>query len=265
MKTFPIEQSVRTLVDEQLKNLGWKLSNGENCNVFQEQPRTIKERKKLNGRRPDYVLYSSDSSMAEPIAIIETKKPGANLDEALKQGDIYAKELGAPIVFATDGIYYKTLHTKKSKPLFLNGEEVDELIRELEAIKFLENNEVNTISEEVIYDRKQLIRIFEESNDLLRDEGFRAGIERFGEFSNILFLKLIGELEDLKEEEGRNDEIILDKSLRWSQWKNKNGNELLNYVNDTVLPKIGKAYEDDEIFTPLKIKNPNILKKSLIS
>ena len=105
--------------------------------------------------------------------------------------------------------------------MFLNGEEVDELFRELEAIKFLEDNEINTISEEVIYDRKQLIKIFEDSNNLLRDEGFRAGIERFGEFSNILFLKLIGELEDLKEEEGRDDEVILDKYLRWSEWKNK--------------------------------------------
>ncbi len=261
MKTFQTEQGVRTLVDEQLKNLGWKLTNGKKCNVFQEQPRTVRERKKLKGKRPDYVLYSSDSSRVEPIAIIETKKPGANLDDALKQGDIYAEELGAPIVFATDGIYYKTLHTQKQKPLFLNGEEIDELIRELEAIKFLEDNEVNTISEEVIYDRKQLIKIFEESNNLLRDEGFRAGIERFGEFSNILFLKLIGELEDLKEEEGRNNEVILDKYLRWSQWKNKSGKELLSFVNDTVLPKIGKSYKDDDIFTPLKIKNPNTLKK----
>jgi type I restriction enzyme M protein len=261
MKTFPIEQSVRTLVDEQLKNLGWRLANGKRCNVFQEQPRTIKERKKLKGKRPDYVLYSKDSNRIEPLVIIETKKPGSNLDEALKQGNIYAEELGAPIVFATDGIYYKTLHTKKEKPLFLNGEEVDELIRELEAIKFLENNEVNTISEEVIYDRKQLIKIFEESNNLLRDEGFRAGIERFGEFSNILFLKLIGELEDLKEEEGRSDEIILDKSLRWSQWKNKTGKELLYFVNDTVLKNIGEAYNDKDIFTKLQIKNPETLKK----
>lgn len=261
MKTFQVEQGVRTLVDEQLKNLDWTLTSGKNCNVFQEQPRTVEERKRLKGKRPDYVLYSKDSSRKEPLIIIETKKPGANLDEALKQGDEYAGELGAPIVFATDGVYYKTLHTKKHRPLFLNGEEVDELFRELEAIKFLEDNEVNTISKEVIYDRQQLIGIFEDSNNLLRDEGFRAGIERFGEFSNILFLKLIGELEDLKEEEGRNDEVVLDKYLRWSQWKNKKGEELLNFVNDTVLPKIGKAYEDEDIFTSLKIQNPEILKK----
>ena len=73
MKTFQTEQGVRTLVDEQLKNLGWKLTKGKDCNVFQEQPRTVEERKKLHGKRPDYVLYESDSSRKEPIAIIETK------------------------------------------------------------------------------------------------------------------------------------------------------------------------------------------------
>jgi len=65
----------------------------------------------------------------------------------------------------------------------------------------------------------------------------------------------------LKEEEGRNDEVVLDKYLRWSQWKNKKGGELLDFVNDTVLPKIRIAYKDKEIFTPLKIKNPNTLRK----
>jgi len=259
MFTFQTEQGIRTLVDEQLKNLGWHLTAGKNCNVFQEQPRTIEEKKRLKGKRPDYVLYSSDSSKKEPLIIIETKKPGANLDEAIEQGDEYAEELGAPIVFATDGVYYKTFHTRKHKPLFLNGEEVDELFRELEAIKFLENNEVNTISKEVIYDRKQLIKIFEDSNDLLRDEGFRAGIERFGEFSNILFLKLIGELEDLKEKNG--EKFVLDKHLRWSSWKNKSGKDLLSYINKVVLPEIGESYEDKDIFTPLTIKSPNTLNK----
>ncbi len=259
MKTFQTEQGVRTLVDEQLKNLGWDLVNGKKCNVFQETTRTVEERKKLKGKRPDYVLYSSDCDIKEPIAIIETKKPGENLDEAIIQGCEYANILGVNIVFATDGIYYKTLHTKINKPLILNGDEVDELIREFEILKFIENNEVNTISEEVIYDRKQLIRIFEDSNDLLRDEGFRAGIERFGEFSNILFLKLIGEIEDLKEKNG--EKTILDKHLRWSNWKEKMGKDLLSHINKIVLPEIGDLYEDKDIFTELTIQNPETLTK----
>lgn len=261
MQTFQTEQDIRTSVDEQLKNLGW-FFKGTNRNIFQEQPREDDQKKKLKGRRPDYVLYSSkEKYRKEPLMIIETKKPGSNLNDALVQGNWYAEQLGAPLVFATDGVYYRTLHSKVHKPLYLNGEEIDELIRELEAIKFLQNNEVNTISKEVIYDRQQLIHIFEEANNLLRAEGLRAGIERFGEFANILFLKLVGEIEDLKEEERENSKIILDKYLRWDQWKNKKGNELLSFVNDTVLQEIGEAYKDKNIFLPLKIKNPKVLEK----
>ncbi len=75
----------------------------------------------------------------------------------------------------------------------MNGEEVDELIRELIAIQFLQEgtNELNTIPKEVQVSRQELISIFDEANNTLRVEGLRAGIERFSEFSNILFLKLI--------------------------------------------------------------------------
>ena len=217
MQTFQTEQDIRSSVDEQLKNLGW-IFKGKDKNVFQEQPRETDQKEKLKGKRPDYVLYSNkDQHRKEPLIVIETKRPGANLHDALDQGNWYAEQLQAPLVFATDGIYYKTMHSKVHKPLILNGEEVDELIRELEAIKFLENNEVDTISKEVKYDRQQLIKIFEEANNLLRDEGLRAGIERFGEFSNILFLKLVGEIEDLKEEEGKKS--ILNKYLRFIDMK----------------------------------------------
>ena len=75
----------------------------------------------------------------------------------------------------------------------LNGEEIDEFIREPLALRFLTDNAVNTISPKVQYDRKELIRIFDEANNMLRGNGLRAGIERFGEFANILFLKLISE------------------------------------------------------------------------
>lgn len=262
MLLSPTEQNVRSLVDAQLKNLGWHLDHNELCNVFQEQPRTPEERKKLLGKRPDYVLYQKDTGeRSSPIAVIETKKPGVNLDDALRQADWYAKQLGAPMVFATDGIYYRTFHLKKQKPLYLNGEEVDELMRELQAIRFVEENEVNTISKTVIDSRRELIRIFEESNNILRDEGLRAGIERFGEFANILFLKLISEIEDLKDEENGGRQDGLDRYLRWSQWRNKEGDELLSFVNDVVLRHIGERYNDRSIFTPLTIRHPEILKR----
>ncbi|MDA0062909.1 hypothetical protein OFS03_06720 [Brachyspira hyodysenteriae] len=53
-----------------------------------------------------------------------------------------------------------------------------------------------------------MITIFKETNDLLRNEGLREGVERFSEFSNILFLKLIDEIEDDRELRGEKDDLI---------------------------------------------------------
>ncbi len=259
MQTLQTEQDIRFFVNKQLENLGW-VFKGTNRNVFQEQPRDKDEKKKLGKKRPDYVLYSNtEKYRREPLMIIETKKPGANLNDALQQGNFYAEKLDAPLVFATDGIYYKTLHMKVHKPLYLNGEEVNELIRELEAIKFLDSNEVDTISKELKYSRDELIKIFYEANDLLRSEGLKAGMERFSEFANILFLKLLGETEDLKEKKGEAFKVSND--FRWNHWKDKKGEELLRFVNDTVLKEMGQIYKDEKIFTPLEIKNPSTLKR----
>lgn len=196
---MPLEPDTRILIDRTLSNLGWIL-NGKDKNVFFEQPRTEAERKKLAGKRPDYVLYSKESD--KPLIVIEAKRKGIRLDAALEQGVNYAKAIDAPLVFATDGVFCKTFHTLANRPPILNGEEVDEFIREGLALRYLHSYEVNTVSPKVQYDRKELIRIFDEANNMLRGEGLRAGIERFGEFANILFLKLISESEQIKKEGG---------------------------------------------------------------
>jgi type I restriction enzyme M protein len=253
MNNFPLEPDVRIQVDERLKNLGWSLS-GAKKNVFFEQPKTDTEKKKLKGRRPDYVLYEKGKD--NPLIIIETKKHGSNIQNALDQGTCYAEVLNAPIVFATDGVYYKSLHTITKKPLFLNGEEVDELIRELTAIQYLQAGtyQLDTIPKEVQLGRQELINIFDEANNALRVEGLRAGIERFSEFANILFLKLFSEIDDQ-----RNDQV--DRKLKWNFYKSKPEDEILDYINEIVLPKISEIYKDDNIFSPLQIKEGRILKK----
>lgn len=254
MINFPLESDVRTQVDERLKNLGWAL-NGVKKNVFLEQPKTETEKKKLKGKRPDYVLYEKGKD--NPLIIIETKKAGTNINAALEQGKHYAEVLNAPIVFATDGVYYKSLHTKTQKPLLLNGEEVDELIRELTAIQYLQTgtNELDTIPKQVQLSRQELIGIFDEANNSLRVEGLRAGIERFSEFANILFLKLFSEIDNLK------NEPDFDRKLKWDFYKGKPADEILDYINDLVLPKISKYYHDDNIFSSLQIKDGRVLKK----
>lgn len=57
MSTMPLEADTRYLIDKSLENLGWMLG-GTQQNVFFEQPKTESEKKKLGGKRPDYVLYS---------------------------------------------------------------------------------------------------------------------------------------------------------------------------------------------------------------
>ena len=252
--TMPLEAETRVLIDRSLENLGWKFK-GKDKNVFFEQPKTELERKKLGGKRPDYVLYSNESE--KPLIVIEAKKKGSRIDEALEQGIGYARAIDAPLVFATDGVFCKTFHTGANRPPILNGEEVDEFIREALALRYLTSYEVNTVSPKVQYDRKELIRIFDEANNMLRGEGLRAGIERFGEFANILFLKLISESEQAKKERG--EPTKFDMACSWDAIKGIPASTRIEYINKTVYDKLNALYETD-IFTPLQIRDTGILK-----
>ncbi len=250
---MPLEAETRILIDHSLESLGWKLK-GKGQNVFFEQPRTEAERKKLGGKRPDYVLYSND----KPLIVIEAKKKGARIDTALEQGIHYARAIDAPLVFATDGVFCKSFHTVANRPPILNGEEVDEFIREALALRFLTSYEVNTVSPKVQYDRKELIRIFDEANNMLRGDGLRAGIERFGEFANILFLKLVSENEQIKKESGIKSDFDI-ASCSWDSIKNIAPSARIEYINNTVYSRLNKLYKT-EIFTPLTIRDETILK-----
>ena len=253
--TMPLEAETRVLIDRSLENLGWKLS-GKDKNVYYEQPRTESEKKKLGGKRPDYVLYSKESD--RPLIVIEAKKKGSRIDAALEQGIGYARAINAPLVFATDGVFCKAFHTDANRPPILNGEEIDEFIREALALRYLTSYEVNTVSPKVQYDRKELIRIFDEANNMLRGEGLRAGIERFGEFANILFLKLISESEQIKRESGIQTKF--DIACSWDSIKQIPSSTRIEYINKTVYDKLNALYSTD-IFTPLQIRDPSILKE----
>lgn len=253
--TMPLEAETRVLIDRSLENLGWKLS-GKDQNVYYEQPRTEAEKKKLGGKRPDYVLYSNESD--RPLIVIEAKKKGSRIDAALEQGINYARAINAPLVFATDGVFCKAFHTDANRPPILNGEEIDEFIREALALRYLTSYEVNTVSPKVQYDRKELIRIFDEANNMLRGEGLRAGIERFGEFANILFLKLISESEQIKRESGVHTNF--DISCSWDTIKQQNPSARIEYINKIVYDRLNALYGTD-IFTPLQISDASILKE----
>lgn len=81
--------------------------------------REQEQKQKLKGYEPDYVLYKSNTDI--PIAIIETKKKGEDLDKALKDAkEKYTKPLGVKIIFAYDGSFFKTLYLGENKELSIN-------------------------------------------------------------------------------------------------------------------------------------------------
>jgi type I restriction enzyme M protein len=258
MNTMPLEADTRVLIDNNLKNLGWNLI-GKNPNVFCEHPKTEVEKKLLGGKRPDYVLYTKDERNEDrAVMVIEAKRKGERIDSALEQGIYYARQLNAPLVFATDGVFCKSFHTVGNTIPKLNGEDLDEFVRETLALKFLDKWEINTVSPKVQYDRKELIKVFDEANNMLRGDGLRAGLERFGEFANILFLKLISENEQIRRD--NNEKTNFDISCSWDTIKKISSSARIDYINNMVYKTLNKLY-GTEIFTPLTIRDNTILKE----
>jgi len=240
------EQQTEWIINNNLVNKGWHIDGDSNLkNVYFQKPPYPDQQRKLKGKKPDYILYQTGTS--NPIAIIEAKKGGINLDPALEQGTEYAKALNVPLVFAMNGAYCETRFVPNNKELILNGEEVRGLVREKEALEFLSvnSNEAWTIPQEVKVSRDELVKIFKELNNTLRGEGLRAGIERFSEFSNILFLKLLSENE---------------QTSHWDFIKTLPDDRLISTINGSIIKEIENKYGGN-VFTPISIQNPSTLRK----
>jgi type I restriction enzyme M protein len=194
----PLEAHTRSKIDTRLRNLGWILEqNNPLCNVFQEQAKTEQQNAKLKGNNPDYVLYASNTDI--PIAIIEAKKPGEDLDRGMNQAiEKYAKPLQVPLVFVFNETFVLARHTLQNRPLKIDGEELQDFIDQLTSLRFInEGAEILSAPRGINFTRNELIGTFKSVNNLLRKEGLRDGYERFSAFSEILFLKLIDEYETL--------------------------------------------------------------------
>ena len=251
---MPIEADTRWIIDNNLSNKHWILNpNDKNRNVFFEGDiPNVELNKKLKqlGKRPDYILW--DNNTNTPLGIIEAKKGGGDISTAFPQAIEYATILNAPLVFVMNNSYCQTKfitnkeNQSNGKPLFINENEVNELIREIEALQFLRDNtnSIYTIDKEVIISRQELIRIFKNLNDVLRGEGLTAGIERLNEFANVLFVKLFCE---------KNNKLEI-----WNTFKTTADELLINTFNNSMQTLI-KDY-DTELFTPLQIKKANTLR-----
>ena len=166
-----------------------------------------------------------------------------------------------PIVFASDGSITETHDIRSGATLRIDGEVVTDLVSERVLLRFIaEGSDVSTPSD-VSLSKQQLIQAFADANDLLRNEGLREGIERFTEFSNLLFLKLISEIEDEREQRG--EPRILERRYCWDQFCHRNAEDMLDYINDTILPRLVDRYNHsgDVFQRKLLITTPSTLKR----
>jgi type I restriction enzyme M protein len=245
-----IEANTRYVIDAILENKGWKLSQSPEQNVFFETDilnhlKDEKISKKLNKSRlrPDYVLCDDNK---KPIAVIEAKAGGKNLEKAIEQANEYAEILETPLIFAMNNSYCLTKHLDKKEPLYINEREVNELIGIKEAEKFIieGTNKIYTIPQKYILSRQELITIFKNLNNTLKGEGLQAGMERLTEFSNFLFLKLYTENTNTK---------------LWNDIKNVSNQSLIDTINSS-LKKIQQNYNTD-IFSDIKIRNCDTIRE----
>lgn len=257
----PLEAHTRSQIDIRLQNLGWVLNQRDpRCNVFQEQAKTDAQNKLFKGKKPDYVLYEAGTDI--PLAVIEAKKPGEDLDKAMEQAiDLYAKPLQAPLAFAFNDTFVTARHVFQGRPLKIDGEELQDFIDQLTTLRFINDGaEILSAPKGINFSRDELIGIFKNVNKLLRKEGLRDGYERFSAFAEILFLKLIDEFEKLREHKGEQRQFE-DRHL-WTQFVskyNKDDQALLDFVGGTVWSKLHSAYGD--IFsTQFSIKNAGTFK-----
>jgi len=120
--TPSLETFTRIKIDNWLKELGWDINEeSPKCNVFTGKAKTLEQNKKFKGKKPDYVLYGSETD--KPVVIIEAKRKGESIEEALEQGvNLYAKPLGVNFIFAIDGTFVKSIDLRSGKELSIDGE-----------------------------------------------------------------------------------------------------------------------------------------------
>ena len=244
-----IEADIRYQIDRSLETNGWILDpRNPQRNVFFEN--AVRNRltsaniTRLGQKKPDYTLFDE----SQPIAVIEAKKSNiVDLNDALDQASDYAERIEANIVFACNGFSLKSRHLQKSEPIYFNGVEINEfpspdILRKYHIGK---TNEVFTISREVIKSRDELISLFSELNNDFRAVGIRAGIERFSEFANILFLKLLSE---------KGQDEIWDTLMRLRE------DDILPHLNEVIIPRLSEDY-GGEVISPITPESTPVIKK----
>ncbi len=252
-----LERDIENLVEQLLVQNGWVINvNDINKNVYHQKPKTNEDKQKLKNLKPDFCLYL-DQHSASPEIILETKKPNMNLAKTKEQALNYAKILGTKIIILFDGIQTKNYWVENQEELLEDGLEIDTIKGLNFYKKFIQKNTNNYINDNIsINSKEDLIAVFAFTNQKLRKAGITKGMERFFEFSNLLFLKLISESNDIIAEN-------IPQYVKWETYKNKSGEELLRYINDIVVPTLENIFNnkgEKTLFTKLIIKDTISLK-----
>jgi type I restriction enzyme M protein len=253
-----LERDIENLLEQQLLHNGWEINfQNENKDVYHQKTRTKEENIRLGALQPDFCLYINKTS-SYPEIIIETKKPNMNLTKTKEQALNYAKLLGSKIIILFDGLQTKSYWVENKETLLLNGLEVNTIENKEFYKKFILLNSNNYQDTNITINSKEdLISVFAFTNQKLRKAGITKGMERFFEFSNLLFLKLISEDNEIISES-------IPEFIKWESYKNKNGDELLNYINDIVIDKLETIFNkqnEETLFTKLIIQDTLALKQ----
>ena len=257
MYTKRLEASVTHSILTQLENLGWVVDEmNTECNVFQQRPKTEAERKRLRGKAPDFVLYQRGTNT--PIGVIEAKRPNQYLTKALDEAEEkYAEPLDAPLIFAYNDTYVATRYLRNGRPLKIDGEDVRQFVDHYTALRFIqEGSEILSAPPHIQYSREQLITIFKRASNLLREAGLEAGLERFGAFSDLLFLKIMDEVCELRLHAG--EKPPLPSHIRWSHFQRMPVIERHAYLKDFVWKTMNEQY-GSIVSDTFPIDSPEIL------
>ena len=169
---------------------------------------------------------------------------------------LYAKALKAKFLFLYNANRFITYYVPSGENLFVDGIELTELLS-LDNLRKFQGNKLILNETAEIKSKSDLINVFKVANDKLREAGVNAGIARFTEFSNLLFLKLVSELNNERH-------YNISKPYLWETYRNMDSDVMLQYINDSVIPGLNTLFDSSEaqpLFTPLKIKNPVKLKE----
>lgn len=186
------EALARVRIDNTLKGLGWRLDGGRDgpANVvFERNLKSFGDVERLERKSPDYTLYDDDDNI---IGLVEAKTARFKVTDGLKQCFGYARKLKLTkaICFCSDGNITRARHVN-GEELRINGEIVEDLLSVNHVKELAKNPDLNLGDE--VRSITQLIRLFNDSQDILRDDGVEAGLDSLREFCLLLFVKVMTE------------------------------------------------------------------------